>query len=50
MNVQATNVQELQSDLEQIEARVDREGLSDDERVRRAKKAFLKKLGQLNSV
>jgi len=50
MNTQETNVQGLYDSLEGVEAKVEREGLSDDERVRRAKKAFLRKLDGRKAV
>jgi len=54
MNTQASSVlesvQALEKSLEQVEATVEREGLPDDERVRRAKKAFLRKLDGRKAV
>jgi Fe-S oxidoreductase len=50
MNVHATTEQKLHSDLEQVDATVEREGLSDEERIRRAKTAFLQKLDGRKAV
>ena len=50
MNDQATFVQEFEDSLQAIEPKVERQGLSDDERVRRAKKAFLRKLDGRKAV
>ena len=50
MNQETTRALEMEAALEQIEPKVERKGLSDDERVRRAKKAFLKKLDGRKAV
>ena len=50
MNTQATSVQEFHDSLERVEAKVERQGLSDAERVRRAKQAFLNKLDGRKAV
>ena len=50
MNEQAINVQGYDDDFQEIEPKVEREGLSDAERVRRAKQAFLRKLDGRKAV
>ena len=50
MNEQAINVQGYDDDFQDIEAKVEREGLSDAERVRRAKQAFMRKLDGRKAV
>jgi Fe-S oxidoreductase len=50
MNQETTRALEMEAALEQIEPKVERKGLSDDERVRRAKKAFLMKLDGRKAV
>ena len=50
MNVESTSVHELEAAIENIEPTVERLGLSDEERVARAKKAFLRKLDGRKAV
>ena len=50
MNVEATRALEMEAALEQIEPKIERKGLSDKERVSRAKKAFLRKLDGRKAV
>ncbi len=50
MNSEVTRALEMEAALEQIEPKVERKGLSDDERVRRAKRAFLSKLDGRKAV
>lgn len=44
MNSETTRALEMEAALEQIDPTIERKGLSDDERISRAKKAFLQKL------
>jgi Fe-S oxidoreductase len=50
MNEQVINVQGYDADFQDIEAKVERQGLSDAERVRRAKQAFMRKLDGRKAV
>ena len=50
MNQEAINVQGFDDALQDIEATVERKGLSDKERVRRAKQAFMRKLDGRKAV
>ncbi|MDJ0813938.1 MAG: (Fe-S)-binding protein [Woeseiaceae bacterium] len=50
MNVESTSVHELEAAIENLEPTVERLGLSDEERVARAKRAFLRKLDGRKAV
>ena len=50
MNSETIRAQEMHDALGQIEPKIERKGLSDDERVRRAKRAFLQKLDGRKAV
>ena len=50
MNSETTRALEMEAALEQIEPKVERKGLSDAERVERAKRAFLRKLDGRKAV
>ena len=50
MNSETTRALEMEAALEQIEPKIERKGLSDKERVERAKNAFLRKLDGRKAV